>query len=364
MASKKKTLIIVNPSESKVRREAAVEILESMGYSPIGGGTKASITLDDSHIEIHTESKMYKAVTPGKQETDYTLPDDMYNFIESIKVKRVKTPSIESERTRRQKDGYTPGTIEGKKPSLFAVGDSVRVASIGEVYSTYETVFRMMGFKNLTSNQSYSIPFVTERIAKVFDIVADPAKASKEILCGIRFDDGEMLLISQDGLVKFTGFEVEDIVVVLKNDKNYDNVVDRGPVRVVSKSYGGDYGKMWTVVEFSDKSTNGYNLLRYATDEEGQELNGVFESVEIGDESTKKIVRISKKGIYVNTGAGWKSLNIAHLEEVVSEMIRFKSNLASKYWYMSIPAINIGCTSQVTVEQLREIIHKAKEKGL
>jgi len=360
MATKEiKTVITINPSESAGMRVAIVEILTSMDFKPVGGGTKASITMDDSYIEVDLDTRVYKAISP-KEKVDYILPKNMSTVMR--KLTPPKKLSVEAMRSKRQVEGYKPVKKPRKDESNFVVGDFVRVRSTGQVYSTYETMFVAMGFKNTKRNPDEAIPFVTERIAKVFDIMHH--ETCSDVVCGIRFDDGEELLIAQKGLVMFEGFKKGDIVVVLPKDKNYHNVVDQGrAVQVTDGSYFVGT-KLWTPVTFSNGSSNTYNLFRYATLGEIDAFTNNSKTFEIGDPETRKVVTVSHDGIVVKIGGDYIPLGIKYLREVVLEMENFKNSLRSRYWKMSIPEIAIGCTKQVTHAQLRKILNYAESIGL
>jgi hypothetical protein len=225
-----------------------------------------------------------------------------------------------------------------------------------------------MGFKDLKKNESYNYTHATEKIATVFDQMPHPQYSN--IICGIRFADGKELLISQEGLTKHTGFKVGDMVVIEKTDFFYTSqpAHDHGkPVKVIKETYistSTDNGDEWTGVRFSDNHENVYQHLRYATSDEIEKMKPKVFKFEIGDAATQKLVSVSTNGITVDVSGTIVTLGIRDLQTLITEMNSFRSDLKSKYWRMSIDTITIGCTKNVTYDQLKNILDKAESLGV
>jgi hypothetical protein len=347
-------------------RKAIPEVLVGMGYKPFGGGTNDAIVGSgyDYVMHIDLNAKIYKASTSTV--VSYTLPGDMIKFMKHITPATPKKLSVEKQREIRQKPGYQPAPCAKHQSPMFKVGDEVIITNTGSQYTTYETMFELMGFKNKKHNDSRGQSFIKERVATIFDIHYHTDPKNPAVVCGIRFDDGFELLIGQEGLRKFTGFTIADHVVVMPQDPNYHNVFrdDKGKaVQVIKGTYTPSYtpNKKWVEVRFSNDASNSYNNVRYATEAEIAAMPKPKASFSIGDTETSKTVEVSQKGIYLS---GIDRLEFDHLKEVVTAMRSFKPELHSRYWAMSIPTINIGCTKNVTYKQLKAILDHAVKIGL
>jgi hypothetical protein len=360
----KKTSFYVSFAENaagNAMRRAIPEVLVGMGYKPAGHGTNDALKNSDYDMHIHLNVKVYMA-TKLSTAVSYTLPSDMIKFMKHITPAAPKKLSVEKQREIRQRPGYQPAPCAKRDSPMFKVGDEVIVTETGHQYTTYETMFELMGFKNKECNDSYGQSFIKERIATIFDIHYHTNPKIPAVVCGIRFDDGFEMLIGQEGLRKFDGFIIGDHVVVMPKDPNYGNVydADKGKaVRVIKGTYTVSGTKKWVEVRFSNNASNSYNTLRYATEAEIEAMAKPM-SFTIGDTETSKSVQVSEKGIYVSESR----LEFDHLKEVVTAMRFFKPELHSRYWAMSIPTITIGCTKNVTYKQLKAILDYAVKIGL
>jgi hypothetical protein len=353
-----------------------INIFTGAGYSPYGQGTNSMIFRNDGVcIEIDKESKKYKGVYPDESYTYdrvFWLPHNMVEFINYITSESVDKSIKKTTREIRQTPGYQPEQKPGKVSPLFRVGQQVVVNNADCCYTSYNKVFDLMGFKNTKENWPGNISNVKCEIATIFDM--EYHLDFNYMLCGIRFDDGKELLIGQEGLREFTGFEKSDLVVILPSDDYFSTIPkeDVGvAVKVIEKSYPTQYNSeiLWTRVLFSDRSKNTYTKLRYANESEKDAYlkKNSKQTFIIGESTSAKKIEVSLGGIILLGSQRiemYCKIDVDHLREVVTEMSNFKPHFKSRYWQMSIPKINIGCVENVTYSQLKDILDYATHIGL
>lgn len=367
--------------------QVVINIFTGAGYSPYGQGTNSMIFRNDGVcIEIDKESKLYKGVYPDDSYTYdrvFWLPHNMVEFVNYITSESVDKSIKKTTREIRQTPGYQPEQKPGKVSPLFRVGQQVVVNNAEDCYTSYDKVFDLMGFKNTKKNLPGNISNVECKIATIFDM--EYHLDFNYMLCGIRFDDGKELLIGQEGLREFTGFEKSDLVVILPSDDYFFTIPkeDVGvnysiPVKVIEKSSPifSSSEILWTKVLFSDGSKNTYTKLRYANDSEkdAYRKKNSKQTFIIGESTRAKKIEVSLSGIIllyhssiILHGSQRREvlkISVDHLREVVTEMSNFKPHLKSRYWQMSIPKINIGCVENVTYSQLKDILDYATHIGL
>jgi hypothetical protein len=78
----------------------------------------------------------------------------------------------------------------------FKVGDKVQVVEPGRTYTTYEVMFKKLGFRDTKKNEF----FQTGLVAEVFAVGDHDATGIP--LVGIQAQDGSQCLISTEGIVK------------------------------------------------------------------------------------------------------------------------------------------------------------------
>jgi hypothetical protein len=356
--------------------QVVINIFTGAGYFPYGQGTNSMIFRNDGVcIEIDKEFKKYKGVYPDESYTYdrvFWLPHNMAEFVNYITSESVDKSIKKTTREIRQTPGYQPEQKPGKVSPLFRVGQQVVVNDADCCYRSYNKVFDLMGFKNTKENLPGNISNVKCEIATIFDM--EYHLDFNYMLCGIRFDDGKELLIDQEGLREFTGFEKSDLVVILPSDDYFFTIPkeDVGvAVRVIEKSYPAKYDSeiLWTKVLFSDGSKNDYKKLRYANESEKDAYlkKNSKQTFIIGESTRARTIEVSLSGIILHDTLGLREvlkISVDHLREVVTEMSNFKSHLKSRYWQMSIPKINIGCVENVTYSQLKDILDYATHIGL
>jgi hypothetical protein len=325
-------------------------------------------------IEIDKESKLYKGVYPDESYTYdrvFWLPHNMVEFVNYITSESVDKSIKKTTREIRQTPGYQPEQKPGKVSPLFRVGQQVVVNNADHCYTSYNKVFDLMGFKNTKENLPGNISNVKCEIATIFDM--EYHLDFNYMLCGIRFDDGKELLIGQEGLREFTGFEDGDLVVILPSDDYFFTIPkeDVGVAVKVREKSSPIYSSkiLWTKVLFSDGSKNTYTKLRYANESEKdayRKKNSKRQTFIIGESTRARTIEVSLSGIILLGSEPGKMLKISvdHLREVVTEMSNFKPHFKSRYWQMSIPKINIGCVENVTYSQLKDILDYATHIGL
>jgi hypothetical protein len=356
--------------------QVVINIFTGAGYSPYGQGTNSMIFRNDGVcIEIDKESKLYKGVYPDESYTYdrvFWLPHNMVEFVNYITSESVDKSIKKTTREIRQTPGYQPEQKPGKVSPLFRVGQQVVVNNADCCYTSYNKVFDLMGFKNTKENLPGNISNVGCKIATIFDMEYHLDFRTR-MLCGIRFDDGKELLIGQEGLREFTGFEKSDLVVILPSDDYFftipkEDVGVAVKVREKSSPIFSSSEILWTKVLFSDGSKNTYTKLRYANDSEKNEYanKNSKQTFIIGESTRARTIEVSLGGIILHDSQRREVLKIDvdHLREVVTEMSNFKPHFKSRYWQMSIPKINIGCVENVTYSQLKDILDYATHIGL
>ena len=350
--------------------QVVINIFTGAGYSPYGQGTNSMIFRNDGVcIEIDKESKLYKGVYHDESSTDdrvFFLPHNMVEFVNYITSESVDKSIKKTTREIRQTPGYQPEQKPGKVSPLFRVGQQVVVNNADHCYTSYNKVFDLMGFKNTKENLPGNISNVGCEIATIFDM--EYHLDFNRMLCGIRFDDGKELLIGQEGLREFTGFEKSDLVVILPSD-DYFFTIPKEDVGVVVKVIEKSSPGLWTKVLFSDGSKNTYTKLRYANESEKDvylKKNSKMQTFIIGESTRARTIEVSLSGIILHDSQRREMLKISvdHLREVVTEMSNFKPHFKSRYWQMSISKINIGCVENVTYSQLKDILDYATHIGL
>jgi hypothetical protein len=350
--------------------QVVINIFTGAGYSPYGQGTNSMIFRNDGVcIEIDKESKLYKGVYPDDSYTYdrvFWLPHNMVEFVNYITSESVDKSIKKTTREIRQTPGYQPEQKPGKVSPLFRVGQQVVVNNADHCYTSYNKVFDLMGFKNTKENLPGNISNVGCKIATIFDM--EYHLDFNYMLCGIRFDDGKELLIGQEGLREFTGFEKSDLVVILPSD-DYFFTIPKEDVEVAVKVIEKSSPKLWTKVLFSDGSKNTYMKLRYANESEKNEYanKNSKQTFIIGESTSAKKIEVSLGGIILLGSQRiemYCKIDVDHLREVVTEMSNFKPHFKSRYWQMSIPKINIGCVENVTYSQLKDILDYATHIGL
>jgi len=343
---------------SNALKTAFVEIIETLGYTPAGSGTRAAITKDSGYsMEIMTEDHKGKYYATGAQTFTttyrvYNLPTDWDLAMKATKA-AFKEPKVKI--PLAPKVGYTI------QMSNLKVGDKVIVTKTGTTYTAYEAMFKAMGFKNLQRNCYSTISNHEQRIATVFHIMPHLVhKTEKYPLVAIRFSGGEELLIGEEGVAKFAGFKVGDKMMVETTDP-YLSTVPKESRNKAATYTGHSSVRGWHNVKFSDDSTNSFTQLRYATPAEIDAARPPAKEFTIGNAETSKMVSVSSTRIVYVQGGG--SLDFAHIKEVRDEMRSFKTHLAGRYWAMDIPFVNIGCTKMISYEQLDAIVKYAQSVG-
>lgn len=314
------------------QKMAFAEVLMTMGMKPFSAATLPDISsCNNTYLGIDSGYKGKFYASNSTSGEILTLPKD---FAKALKIAEEFAPT---EMMIRQTPGHTvPHTF-------FKVGDKVSIQSIGQTYTSYSDVFKSMGFKNIVGNDG-GYESVWGQIGTIFDIMYHPEELKKtpaincDVLLGINLDSGRQLLIGHKGVKLFSGFNIDDYVIPLDPNKS---ATGHSAVRF------GDLGKDFPYV------------LRYAREEEIDRKRNFI----IGKGDGEKTVQVSDPGILVLSGVG-KPLSLKDLKSLIGSMEKLGSEFKSKYWDINVTTISIGCTNDVTLEQLQAIADYATSIGL